>query len=70
MERLVDKTVTGSLVGVDGNAFAILGHFRKQAARQGWRGHEIELVIESAKSGDYDHLLATVDSYFTENDED
>lgn len=40
MENLVGKTVNLELVGTDGNAFAVLGAFRKQARREGWTKEE------------------------------
>lgn len=48
------------LVGEDGNAFAVLGRFRRAAHRAGWTPNEIRVVIEEATSGNYDHLLATI----------
>jgi hypothetical protein len=48
------------LVGADGNAFAILGRFRAEAKRQGWDKESIAEVVETATSGDYNHLLATI----------
>lgn len=44
----------------DGNAFSVLAAFRKNARRQGWTEDEIDKVVGAAKSGDYDHLLATI----------
>lgn len=54
------KKVTLTLVGVDGNAFAILAAFRRAAKRQGWTDSEIAAVLDDAKSGDYNHLLGTI----------
>ncbi len=51
------KKVSLELVGIDGNAFAILGAFQKQARREGWEADEIKEVMDDAQSGDYDHLL-------------
>lgn len=45
------------LEGLDGNAFMLLGYFRKQARRAGWSAEDIEEVMKDAQSGDYDHLL-------------
>ena len=41
----------------DGNAFALLGYFSKEARRAGWTDEEIKKVMDNAKSGDYSHLL-------------
>lgn len=60
MEKIVPKTVNLDLVGVDANAYSILGAFSRQARREGWTKEEINLVTEEAKNGDYDHLLAVI----------
>ncbi|MCA0349561.1 MAG: hypothetical protein LCH35_09915 [Bacteroidetes bacterium] len=70
MENKIGKTVNLELVGVSGNAFAILGVFSRQARREGWTQEEIDLVLEEAKSGDYDHLLSTIMTYCEPQDED
>lgn len=49
-----------SLVGVDGNAFSILGHFRQEARRAGWDADDIEEILEIAQSDDYNYLMATI----------
>ncbi len=67
MQKLVDKTVQLELVGLDGNAFYLLGVFQRQAQREGWTSYEIELVLSQAKSGDYDHLVATLMMYCEPN---
>lgn len=54
------KKVTLNLVGLDGNAFVLLGAFRKAALKQGWTEAEVEVVLKDAKSGDYDHLLCVL----------
>ncbi len=69
MENKIGKTVNLELVDVDGNAFAIMGVFSRQARREGWTQEEIDLVLEEAKSGDYDHLLATIMIYCEPKDE-
>lgn len=48
------------LRGKDGNAFALLAHFRKEAKRKDWTREEIDKVTEEATAGDYNHLLATL----------
>lgn len=65
----LDKKVTMNLVGSDGNAFAIMGNFSRNAKRQGWTQSEIDLVLEEAKSDDYNHLLCTIMD-FTQTEED
>ena len=49
-------------VGLDGNAFALLAAFHRQAHRAKWTAEEIQDVLNEAMSGDYDHLLVTLDS--------
>jgi hypothetical protein len=54
------KKIDLKLVGMDGNAFFIMGAFSKQAKKEGWTKAEIDAVLDKATSGDYDHLLATI----------
>lgn len=72
MQKTVPKTVNLDLVGIDSNAYSILGAFSRQARREGWTQEEINLVTEEAKTGDYDHLLAVIENYCepTYKDED
>lgn len=51
------KKVNFKLIGKDGNAFMLLGGFRKQARKDGWTIEQIKAVIADATSRDYDHLL-------------
>jgi hypothetical protein len=53
----VRKKVALELVGLDGNAFNLLGQFRRAAMKQGWSEDEIKVVIDEATNADYDHLL-------------
>lgn len=46
-----------SLVGIDGNAFSIMGYVRKAMRKEGKSSEEIEKYTEDAKSSDYNHLL-------------
>lgn len=54
------KKVKLQLVGLDGNAFSVLGAFQSQASREGWTKQEISEVLDEAMSGDYTHLLSTI----------
>jgi len=56
----INKKVKLKLVGLDSNAFALIGAFQKQARKENWTPEEIKLVRDEAMSGDYDHLLATL----------
>ena len=55
------RKVKGSLIGVDGNAFMVMGYFSKLAKQQGFSKEWIDGVIAEAKSGDYDNLLRVID---------
>lgn len=60
MEATTQKKVKLNLIGIDGNAFAVMGAFSRRARAEGWSKEEIDAVLDEAKSGDYDHLLATI----------
>lgn len=73
------KKVSMKLIGLDGNAFSILGEFNAQARRQGWSTEEINAVIKEATNGDYYHLMSTIndnvqepewDDEFEDDDDD
>ena len=55
------KKVVCDLVGVNGNAFSLIAHFKKLARKQGFESEWIEEVLNEAMSGDYNHLLNTWD---------
>ncbi len=57
---MTNKKITLNLEGMDGNAFAIMGAFSKQARKEGWSKEEINEVLTEAKKSDYDHLLQTI----------
>ena len=52
-----------TLIGQDGNAFAVLGKARRALLLAG-RGDEWGAFLAEATSGDYDHLLTTVMGWF------
>lgn len=56
------RKVSLKLVGLSGNAFAILSAFRAQAKKERWPEHEIDSVLSDAQSGDYSHLLSVIAS--------
>jgi hypothetical protein len=70
MKRIIDRTVNLDLVGVNANAFMLMGVFQKQAKKEGWSTSEIEMVLAEAKSKDYDHLLATLMNHCEAKDDD
>lgn len=55
--------VKGTLIGVDANAFAIMGYFQRQAKHSGWSDAQIDEVLDDAMSSEYHHLVATIDSH-------
>lgn len=64
------KKVTMNLVGMDGNAFNLMGQFSIRAKKEGWTVEEIDYVIDQCKSSDYDNLLRVLLRYTQENEED
>lgn len=64
------KNIIVPLVGEDDNAFAILGRVSKALRRGGATSEELDEFIDEAKSGDYDHLLATVQRWVDTDGED
>lgn len=63
------KTVNLELVGLDGNAFSLMGAFQRQAKREGWSPDEIKLVLDECRSSDYDHLLQVLIVHTEVNDD-
>lgn len=61
-----EQFVTTSLVGVDSNAFALMGHWKRMATRQGWKREDIDKVIEQCKNGNYDDLICTLMAHIEE----
>lgn len=46
-----------SLIGVNGNAFSIMGYVRRAMKETNFNKKEIETYTKDATSGDYNHLL-------------
>lgn len=57
------EKVQFDIANSDGNAFALIGGWKRAARREGWSEDEIETVIADAMSGDYDHLVQTIIGY-------
>ena len=55
--------VTVSLVGIDGNAFNLIGRVRTELRRAGYDKDFLEQFTKEATSGDYFHLLNTIGKY-------
>jgi hypothetical protein len=49
-----------NLIGLDGNAFSLMGAFQRAARKQGRTPEEIKAVLDDCMSGNYDHLLQTL----------
>ena len=60
------KKIKLNLIGLDGNAFSLMGAFIRQAKKEEWTSEEIDTVIQEAKSADYNHLITTLDNYCEE----
>lgn len=58
------------LLDKDGNAFAILGAVKKALKAADVPQSEIDLFLEEASAGDYDHLLQTVMKWVTIESDD
>ena len=65
MTDIIHPEVTVRLVGVDSNAFSILGACRQSAKDAGLSKDEVAPFVDEATSGDYNHLLATCMRWFT-----
>lgn len=57
---LLCDPVECELVGVDGNAFSLMGHWSKHARRAGRTKEQIDSVMKAAMNGDYDNLLCVL----------
>ena len=52
-----------TLVGVDGNAYAIMGYTSKAMKRAGFTKEEVDQMYKEATSGDYSNLICVCDEY-------
>lgn len=59
----ITKTIKLNLPEIDGNAFALLGAFRRQATMEDWTQKEINEVLTEAQSKDYNHLITTLSDH-------
>jgi len=63
---MITKQVKLKLVGLDGNAFSLMGAFQQKARRDGWTQEEVSEVLNECTKGDYNHLLRTLMTYCKE----
>lgn len=54
------KPVKLKLVGLDGNAYSLMGAFQRAARQQGRTPEEIKAVLDDCTSSNYDHLLSVL----------
>jgi len=59
-----DNKPTVTLVGRDGNAFAIIGACRAAARKAGWDAERIAALVAEMMGGDYDNLLCVAMKHF------
>jgi hypothetical protein len=65
LQEVRHSDVVVSMVGEDGNAFAILGRVQKGLRDAGVEPEEVRAFVDEATAGDYDELLATVMRWVT-----
>ena len=59
----MSKTVKLDLTSINGNAFSLMRAFQNQAKKENWTKEEIDEVLDECRSGDYDHLVATLSEH-------
>ena len=59
-ESLHCKPVKLELVGLNGNAYPLMGAFQRAARQQGRTPEEIKAVLDDCMSSDYNHLLSVL----------
>mgnify|MGYP004135463365 CR=1 FL=1 len=61
LEELIQKNGvgTGTLDGVEGNAYSLLGYTQKRLRRAGWPREDIDVVMKISQSGDYHKVIRT-----------
>jgi len=58
-----------NLVGIDGNAFSIMGYTAKAMKQSGFTNDDVEKMYSDAESGDYNHLLMVCDNWIAKCNE-
>ena len=64
MSDIKYPNITVKLIGMDGNAFYILGVCTREMRRHNLPKSEIDAFMAEATSGNYDNLLCTVMNWF------
>ena len=52
-----------SLVGVDGNAYALMGYTQRAMKENGFDKADIDVMLKDAMSSDYNNLIRVCDSW-------
>lgn len=52
-----------NLVGIDGNAYAIMAYVSRAMKEQGFNPSQIYIYLASAKNKDYSHLISVSITY-------
>lgn len=60
-KKNTNKAIEVDLTGPEGNAFVLLGYAHRWAKQMDLDWDEVEKELTS---GDYEHLVATMDKYF------
>jgi hypothetical protein len=60
----------GTLIGVDSNAFGILGYTEGKLRRAKWPKDDITKVMDIASSGSYENVIVTCMQVLEDNSED
>ena len=58
-----------SLVGVNGNAYAVMGYTADAMRKAGFSKEDIDKMYSEAKNGDYTHLISVCMDYIEEVNE-
>ena len=64
------KPASGQLVGINENAFSIIGHVLACLKRAGWTKEEREHYATEAMSGDYSYLLFVSQAVLSSGEEE
>ena len=64
MNEIKYPDLTVNIIGINGNAFCILGVCTREMRRHKLPQSEIDSFMNEATSGDYNHLLCVVTEWF------
>ena len=64
------KKIKLELVGIDANAFSLMGEFSRQAKNEGWTREQIKAVLDDAQSGDYENLIRVLSEHCEDPDDE